>query len=139
MACWIAKAHVGNYAFAKKCGGPVKCAVNELIGNHEVGRLVLFFQRTHSGDGEDPLDPELLQAQDVGAKVQLAGKNAMSPAMPRQKCYFASFQGAQNIGIRRAAKRSLEVEFVNIRKSGHGIQSTAPDNADFRLLQVKFS
>src|SRR5437016_7926637 len=113
-------------------------AINELIGNHEVGRFVLFLQRAYSGDGENAFDPKLLQAQDIRSKVQLTGKNPMPPAMPRQKCHLATFQSPENVSIRRAAKRRLQIDLMNVGKAGHGIQATAPNNANFSLLQKKF-
>src|SRR5581483_11019609 len=117
----------------------MKSAINELIGNYEVGRLVLFLQRAHSGDRENTLDPKLLQAQDIRAKVQLAGKNPMPPAMPRQKRHLAPFQSSENIGVRRGAKGRLQIDLMNVGKAGHGIQATAPNNANFSLLQKRIS
>ena len=73
-------------------------AVDELVGNDEVGGLVLFLERTDGGDGEDALHAELLEGVDVGAEVQLGGKNAMAAAMARQEGDFAAFQFAQNEG-----------------------------------------
>jgi hypothetical protein len=51
----------------------------------------------------------------------------------REKCDFAPFQRAEDVGVRRRAERRLHAHFFNFGESGHGIQSATPDDADFRL------
>src|SRR5258708_4327546 len=72
---------------------------------------------------------------DVGAEIQLAGQNAMAAPVTRKKGHLAAFQRPQDIGLGRIAKGSLQRNLTDIRKAGHGVQATAADNADFRLLQ----
>ena len=55
----------------------MKGAVDELIGNDEVGGLVFFLERADGGDGDDALDAELFEGVDVGAEVQLRGQDTM--------------------------------------------------------------
>ncbi len=47
--------------------------IDELVGDDEVGGLVLFLERADGRNGEDALDSELLHGVDVGAEVQLGG------------------------------------------------------------------
>ena len=55
----IAKGDVAHDAVAKESGDAMKGAIDELVGNDEVGGLVLFLERADGGDGEDALDAEL--------------------------------------------------------------------------------
>ena len=50
---------------------PMPGAIKELIGDHKVQRLMLFFQRSHRGNGNNALDTKLLETVNVGAEVQL--------------------------------------------------------------------
>ena len=111
-------------------------AVDELVGNHEVGRLVLFLQRADGGDGEDALDAELLEGIDIGAEVQLRGKNAVAAAMAGQEGDFAAFQFAQHEGVGGIAEGGFDAHFVLIGEAGHGVEPAAADDADFCLSQV---
>ena len=74
-------------------------AVEKLVGDHELQRLVLFLQRSDGGDGNDPLHAELLEAVNVGAEIQLGGQNAVSASVAGQKRNLAAFQRAQDIGV----------------------------------------
>ena len=108
-------------------------AIDELVGNNEIGGLVLFLQRADSRDRNDALHPEFFERVNIRAEVQFRGQNAMAAAMPREKGDFAAFQFAQDEGIRWIAERRLHAHFVLIGKSGHGIEPAAADDANFRL------
>ena len=51
-------------------------------------------------------DAQLLEAVNVGAEIQLGGKNAVSAAVAGQERNFAAFQRAQDVGVRRLAERA---------------------------------
>ena len=53
--------------------------------------------------------------------------------MPRKKRHLAPFERAQNVGIRRIAKRRLLPDFLDIAESRHVVKPTTADDADFRL------
>ena len=74
----------------------MKRAIDELVGNHEVGRLVLFFERADGGDGQDALHSELLEGVDIGAEVQFRRKNAVSATVAREEGDFVAFQFAEH-------------------------------------------
>ena len=103
----IGESDVGHDAFAEKRVHAMASAIEELIGDHEIEWLVLFFQRSDRGDRKDAFDAELLETVNVGAEIQLRGKNAMPTAMARQKRNFAAFERAQNIGVGRVTEWSL--------------------------------
>ena len=46
-------------------------AIEELVRDHEVQRLVLFLQRANRAKRENSLHSQLFHAVDVGAKIQL--------------------------------------------------------------------
>src|ERR1700761_5528284 len=92
----IAKRYMPHDSVPKKGGGALRGAVDELIGNHELGRLMLQLERTDSGDGDDPFHTQLLHGEDIGAEVDLRGKEVMAPAMAGQKNHLPSLQLAGN-------------------------------------------
>jgi hypothetical protein len=126
---------VAHNAFAEEGGDAMKGAVDELVGNHKVGGLVLFLQRADGRDGENALDAELLECVDVGAEVQLRGQNAMAAPMPRQKRHLAALQLAQHKRVGGLAKGRLHALFAHVGESGHGVKPAAADDADLRLRQ----
>lgn len=65
---------MGNYPMAEERGCAVEGTVGELIGNNELGRLVLFLQRTHCRNGENTFHAEVLHSVNIGAEIQLSGK-----------------------------------------------------------------
>ncbi len=89
-------------------------AVKELVGDHEVERLMLFFQRTDRRHGNDALDSQLLESVNVGAKIQLARQEFVAARVARQESNFAPFERAQNVCVRRIAKRRLLAHFVYV-------------------------
>ena len=129
----IAKSDVRHDAVAEKGIDPMAGAVEELVGDDEVERLVLFLQRTDRRDRNDALHAELLETVDVGAKVQFAGQHLVAASVPRQKCDLAAFESPQNVSVRRIAEGCFQAHFVCVGEAGHGIKPTAPDNADFCL------
>ena len=95
-------------AVSEKCVHAMTGAIEELIRDHKIQRLVLFLQRSHRGDGHDALDAQLLEAVNVGAEIQFAGKDAMAAPVTRQESDLAALERAADVGVRRRAERSLE-------------------------------
>jgi hypothetical protein len=56
-----------------------------------------------------------------------------------EKCYFAAFKRAANVGVGRRAERGLYADLFRSGQSGHGVQATPADDADFRLGQISSS
>ncbi len=131
----IAEGHVAHDAVAEERGDAMEGAIDELVGNDEVGGLVLFLERADGGDGKDALDAEFLEGVDVGAEVEFRGQNAMAAAVAREEGDFAAFQFAENEGVGWIAERRFHAHFVLIGEAGHGIEPAAADDADFRLSQ----
>src|SRR5579863_3695582 len=110
-------------------------AVEKLIGDYELERLMLFFERPHGGDRNDALHPELLKTVDVGAKVEFAGQDRVPAPMAREKCYFAPFKCAADIGVGRSAEWGSDANLLDFAEPGHGVQPASADNSDLRLWQ----
>ena len=106
---------MGHDAVAEERIHAVAGAIEKLVGNHELQRLVLFLQRSHGGDGNDPFHAQLLEAINIGAEIQFAGKNAVPASVTRQERHFAALQRAQDIGVGRLAERRLQAHFSYFR------------------------
>src|SRR6266700_2259320 len=122
---------MSNNALAEKCVYAMTRAVDELIGNKKFQRLVLFFQRSDSGDGENSFHPELFESINICAEVEFAGQKAMAASVTSEEGHFSSFECAQHVCI----EWSLLCNLLNIGKTWHGIQSAAADDSDFCLRQ----
>ena len=70
----IAKGNVADDPLSEESGVAQSCAVDELIGNNELGRLMLQLERADCGDGDDSFHAQLLHGEDIGAEVQLGGQ-----------------------------------------------------------------
>jgi hypothetical protein len=59
----------------------------------------------------------------------------MAAAMPGKESYLAAFELAQNEWVRGLIEWRFHALFMNVGKSGHGVQPAAADNANFCLRQ----
>ncbi len=108
-------------------------AVEELVGDDEVGGLVLFLERADGGDGDDALDAELLQAVDVGAEVELGGEDAVSAAVAGEESDFAAFERHRGHKASQGSPKGVESVFLDVGEAGHGVKPAASDDSDLRL------
>ena len=72
-------------------------AVEKLGRDHEIERLVFFFQRTDGGDGDDALDSELLKTVNVGAEIEFTGQKLVAAGVAREKSYFAAVESFREL------------------------------------------
>ena len=72
---------------------------------------------------------------DIGAKIELCGKDAVATPVSCQKSDFAARQCAQDIGVGGLAEGSPDADFFRLAQPGHRIQPAAADNSDFCLGQ----
>ncbi len=133
----IAESNVRDNAVAEKGVDAMARAVEELVWDHKIEGLVFFFQRAHSRNRNDALDSQLLEAVNIGAEIQFAGQQFVPASMAGQKGDLTPFERAQNVCVGGIAKRCLLAQFVRVAESGHVIQTTAPDNANLCLLQLR--
>jgi len=135
-ADWVSESDVSDNSVAEKSINPMAGAVEELVGNHELQRFVLFLERSNGRDGDDALDAELLESVDIGAEIELARHEAMAASVTREERDLATLEGAADVRVRRGTERGSDFDFLYFCKAGHGIESTAADDADFRLRQT---
>ena len=133
----IAESDVRHDAIAEKSVDPMAGAIEELIGNHKIERLVFFLQRSDGGNRDDALNAELFEAVNIGAKIEFAGQNAVAATVAGEKGDLAAFECSENVSVGRIAEWRLLPDFMDIGETGHGVQATASDNANFCLLQLR--
>ncbi len=134
VADGIAESDVGDDAIAEKGVDAMASAIEELRWDHEIQRLVFFLQRADGGNGNDAIHSQLLEAVNVGTKVEFAGQQLVAASVAGEKSDFASLEGAYDIGVGRVSEGRLQVDFVRVFKTGHVVQATAADDADLCLL-----
>ena len=61
----------------------VASTIEELIGDDEIERLVLFLERSDGRNGNDAVNPQLLKAVDISAEVQLTRQKAVTASVTR--------------------------------------------------------
>ena len=135
LADGVAEADVGYDAVGEEAALPRKGAVDELIGNDEVGGLVLFLQRPHSGSGQDEFDAELLEPVNIGAEVELAGRDAVAAAVTGQEGDGPAVELAYHVGVRGLAEGGVERDLAQVGDAGHGVKPAAADDADGDFFQ----
>ena len=101
----IGEADVRDDTVAEERARPLRRAVDELIRHDEVAGRDLLAQTADRADRDDPLDAELLQGKDVGAKVDLGRQPAMAAAVARQEDQFACRRAGRE-RARRTARRT---------------------------------
>jgi hypothetical protein len=126
----IGEGHVADDAVAEERIGAMARAVDELMGEDDVGRRVLHFQRADRGRRQDGVYAEELEAVDVGAVVDLAGRVAMAASVTGQKGHAGAVDLADHIRIGRCAERRLHRPFVDDGQPFHGVDARASNDAD---------
>ena len=129
----VTKCDVADDAVSEEGGLAGEGAVDELVGDDEVGGFVLFFQAADGGDGEDGGDAGGLKGVDVGAEVELGGEDAMALAVAGEEDDLAAFEGAEDEGVGGVAEGGFYFDFVDVGEAGHGVEAAAADDADFGL------
>src|SRR5205814_10123021 len=104
--------------------------VEELVGNQQIERTIYVFQRADRARREDVLHAKLLEAEDVGAEVQLAWKDAMSDSVTGEKGHLLTAQGAGHVGGRWFAEGSGKSFFAAAGQLRHVVETAAANDAD---------
>ena len=125
--------NMGDAARAEKAFLPRDRPVDELIGDDEMTGRHLLPERAAGGDGDDVGDARPLQRVDIGAIVDRGGRQAVAPAMARQKDEARAVQLAKEQLIRRLPPRRRDPPPFAARQSLDVIEARSPDHADYRL------
>src|SRR5664279_2987936 len=104
-------------------------AVEELINDDDVTRLVFFLQRADGADADDPLNAKLFHGPDVGPMVQFARQNPMTASMAREKNHVTpgKFAGEQIVG--GIAERRFDLHPFLVGEAFKVVKSGAADDA----------
>src|SRR5258708_13050262 len=84
------------YTIAEESVHAMPRAIDELIGNHEFERLMLFFQRSDGGDRKNSLNAELFEPIIIRTEIQFARQDPMAAPMPCQECDCTPSDGHQH-------------------------------------------
>ena len=90
--------------------------VVELVRDHDVARLDLFFHAPHGADRDDALDAELFHAEDVCPVIDVRGKNTVTAAVSRQKRYPFAVKSADDVIIRGFAEGRCDLRGLDLRQ-----------------------
>jgi hypothetical protein len=124
--------HVCDQPAAEESGGALEGPIHELIGDDHVQRRVFLLERAHGGDGEDALHAQRLQGVDVGAEVDLAGRDAMAAPVAGQEGDLAPLERPEDEDIGRRTERGLHRDLVRVRHAAHLVEAAAADDPDLR-------
>ena len=86
--------YMAHDSIAKEGRSAVEGAVDELIRDHKLSRLMLQLERADGGDGDDPLHAKFFHGEDIGSEIQLAGQDTMTAAVACQEGHSPPFQFA---------------------------------------------
>ena len=122
---------MGNDATSEKRRNAKPSAIDELLGEHEIHGLVVEPKRPHRTRGEDALNAQLLETEDVGTEVELTGQEPMTFSVAGQKSYPAPFKRPHQITVRGLAERSVQFDLLGVFQAGHVVETATADDADF--------
>ncbi len=101
----VGERDVRDDAFAEESVDALAGAIDELVGDDELQRLVFFLERADGRDRENALDAELFEAVNVGAEVQFGGQNAVAASVAGQEGDFACPRACPERTGRKARRR----------------------------------
>ena len=119
-----------HHAGSEKTLRPRKRPVDELVHDDEHAGMQMLAQRAHGADGNDIGHAQPLQRVDVGAEVDLRGRNPVAAPVPWQKYHRLAVELAAQQFVRRPAERrryllpALAGEAVDV------VDTAAADNAE---------
>src|SRR3954452_19368649 len=126
----IGETDVRDDAVAEEGVGAVARAVDELVREDDVGRRVLLFHRADRAGGEDRVDAEELEAEEIRAVIQFAGREAVAASVTGEKSHADAVDFTDDVRVGWIAERRLDPPFVDDGQPFHLIQAGAADDAD---------
>ncbi len=117
----VAEPDVRDDALAEKGVDAVAGAIEELIDDHDVARLELFLEAAAGADANHVRDAEHLQRTNVGAVRHFGRREAMAPAVARQKHHRHALHLAGHQLVGRRTERRVDRYFLDLVESFHRI------------------
>src|SRR5258706_2778014 len=102
--------------------------VDELVREDDVGRRVLLFHRADGARRKNRVDAEELEAEDIGAIVQLARRETMAASVAREEGHAHAVDLADDVDVGRIAEGSLDLALVEDGQPFHLVQAGAADD-----------
>src|SRR4029077_2749891 len=91
---------------------------------------MLLFERADRAERKDSFHAERFKTVNVGAKIQLGGRQPVPASVTRQEGDFFSRELSYDIVVRGFAPGTVERDFFVGGEAGHGIQTAAANDAD---------
>ena len=127
---------MGDDAIAEKRGYSRLGEIDELVGNHDVARMDVFFETAHRADGNQPFHTQLLESMDVGPEGDLMRQIYVPSPVPGQKRDPLAGERPQNVGGRGRAVGRIERAFFHITQFRHLVEAAAADDSDIRIRHL---
>jgi hypothetical protein len=107
-----------------------------LIGDYEFGRFVFELKGAYGGNGNDPFHAQLFHGEDVGAEVQVGGKDTMASAVAGQEDHVAPLQFTGHEDVGGIAKWGGYLKLLRVAQTGHCVKPAPAYDSYFRLMQT---
>ena len=124
------EADVRHQSVAEKGGHAPAGAIDELIGDHEVERLVLVLQAADGAGRQQVFHAQDLETVDIGAEIQLRGQEPVTDAVAGEKSDTLSTQSPEHVRRGWIAKRCADMALFAIGELRHVVQTAPPDDSD---------
>jgi hypothetical protein len=132
LANGIGERDVRDDAASEKCMiAGLFGAVEKLVDEHDVARLVFFLQRADGADADDPRDAEFFHRPDIRAMVQFARQNFVAAPVSRQENDFAPGNFSGEKIIRRRAEGRFDFHPFLVGEAFNVVKSGATNNSNF--------
>ena len=120
-------------SISEKRVGALAGAIDELVREDDVRRLVLLLHRAYRAGGDNRVHAENFEAEDVRPVIQLTRQQAVSASMAREKSDPDSVDLAYDVRIGRFAERRFHPPFFHALQALHLVEAGAADDADRRV------
>jgi hypothetical protein len=128
----VRETDVGDEPVAEERADAPLGAVEELVGDDQVQRHVLFLQAADGAGRQDALDAQGLHREDVGAERQLGRREPVADAVPGEEHHLLAGEPAGHQRRRGRAERRLDRHVTAVRELGHVVEATASNDPDRR-------
>jgi hypothetical protein len=126
----IAERDVRDDPAAEERSRPRDGAVDELVDQHQVSGSDLFPHRPDGAHRDEPRHAQLLHAEDVGARVHLGGREAVSLPVPRQEDHLLLAELSQEVLVAGLAEWRADALAAHAGQPRQVVQPRPADHPD---------
>lgn len=138
FAVGVCKGDMGDKAVSEK--GVVFSATGAvvvLIGHQNMTGSILFLEAADSSDADDEAYAKGAQGPDIGAMIDLGGKETVATGVAREKDDLASGEGALHEDVRGRAIGSVDGQLFEVFEAFELVEATASNDADHGWIEFK--